>query len=335
MKAGRTIIAAVAGVLTVPSQSASPAPPAALQSYIHDGHFDPGDYSWLRGMYPGASPSEQAAFKDILDWQNACRAGSQERARIQLEAMGIDNPLLDNLPAGDTICSEVNYPLPTKFDSFADLQRAAAEARPYADTYLFALRTALREGKRRGSVAEDLLGSVISDQMARASWGEGRWKDVPRLPSGAQTMLNVRLVAGMADVDHENTAFLKWVVDQHGWPTISRDGSSAAANAWLLVQHADADPAFQLKALRLMEPLLANGEVDKGNYAYLYDRVMVNVGQKQKYGTQMMSCEHGKRIPQPIEDEAGLAMRRAEMGLPPMAEYLKLMDQTFGPCPAD
>jgi hypothetical protein len=324
MKMRRTIIAAAACVSAAPSAAAAPAPPAALQSYIHDGHFDPGDYGWLRGMYPDASAPEQAAFKDILDWQNACRADSQERARRELKAMGIDNPSLDNLPVTDTICSEVNYPLPTKFESFADLQRAAAEARSYADTYLFALRTALREGKRRGSVAEELLGSVIPDQMARASWGEGRWKEAPRLSSAAQTMLNVRLVGAMADVDHENTAFLKWVVDQHGWPTISRDGSSAAANAWLLVQHADADPPFQLKALRLMQPLLAKGEVDKANYALLYDRVMVNIGQKQIYGTQM-TCSGGKLVPHPIEDEANLAKRRADMGLPPMAEYLKLL----------
>jgi hypothetical protein len=100
-----------------------------------------------------------------------------------------------------------------------------------------------------------------------------------------------------------------------------------------VVQHADADPAFQLKALRLMEPLLANGGVDKSNCAYLYDRVMTNTAGTQKYGTQM-TCRAGKLVPRSIEDEAGLAKRRAEMGLPPMADYLKLMATLPSHCPA-
>jgi beta-glucosidase len=44
-----------------------------------------------------------------------------------------------------------------------------------------------------------------------------------------------------------------------------------------LVQHADDDPVFQLKMLRLMEPLAAGGQVSPRNYALLYDRVMLQM----------------------------------------------------------
>ncbi len=43
-----------------------------------------------------------------------------------------------------------------------------------------------------------------------------------------------------------------------------------------------------------MEPLILSGEVSKGDYAYLYDRVMLKISGKQRYGTQAM-CLDGKR----------------------------------------
>jgi hypothetical protein len=326
-----SIVGALASICSGPLLAAAPSPPSVLQPYIHDGHFDPDDYGWLRGFFPGASASDQASFKAISDWRNACVASSREQMRTELQAMGIANPSLDNLPPSDPLCSEVNYPLPNQFASFADLQRAAAEARPYANTYLFALRLAEQQSQREGTLAEQLLGHAIPDQMVRIAWAQRPWGHRPLSP-GADAILGIRLGSAMGEVDHVNTEWLKAIVARHGWPGISQVGMAAAANAWVLVQHADADPAFQLKALRLIEPMLAKGDVDKSNYALLYDRVMVNTAGKQRYGTQM-TCRAGKLVPRPIEDEAGLAKRRSEMGLQPMADYLNLMGSLRSGCP--
>jgi hypothetical protein len=59
----------------------------------------------------------------------------------------------------------------------------------------------------------------------------------------------------------KNTARLKEVVAKHGWPGKSLVGEDGAFAAWLLVQHADADAAFQKQRLELMKPLLEKGEV--------------------------------------------------------------------------
>jgi len=327
-------IAALASICpTAPIAAAPPPPPAVLQPYIHDGHFDPGDYAWLRGYYPGASASEQEAFKAIHEWRKACIEASKDQMRIELRVLGIANPSLENLPPGDPLCSDVNYPFPNQFASFADLQRAATEARPYADSFLFALRLAEQRSQIGATIAEQLAGRAITDQMSRMAWGQRPWSKVPPLSPGADAILSMRLSAAMSEVDRLNTAWLRTVVGKYGWPTISQVGQTAAANAWLLVQHADADPVLQTKALRLMEPLLAKGEVDKSNYAYLYDRVMVNTVGTQRYGTQM-TCRAGKLVPRQIEDEAGLAKRRAEMGLQPIADYLKLMATLPSGCPS-
>ena len=125
----------------------------------------------------------------------------------------------------------------------------------------------------------------------------------------------------MAAVDQKNRERLKKIMDKHGWPGRSLVGQDGAHAAWLLVQHADADLAFQKGCLQAMKAL-PKGEVEPQDIAYLTDRVLVAEKRKQVYGTQLLQ-QGGKFIPQPIEDELSVDKRRAEVGLPPLAEYLK------------
>lgn len=91
------------------------------------------------------------------------------------------------------------------------------------------------------------------------------------------------------------------------------DGASAA---WLLVQHADDDAAFQERVLELMHGVVERGDADRSELAYLTDRVRVAHGRPQVYGTQF-----GRNVPQPIEDPDQLDARRAAAGLEPFADY--------------
>lgn len=128
----------------------------------------------------------------------------------------------------------------------------------------------------------------------------------------------------MSLVDAANRKRLKEIIKEHGWPGKTLVGGDGAKAAWLLVQHADADVNFQRECLRLMEAA-PEGEVSPKDVAYLTDRVLVNEGKKQRYGTQMgMKLE-----PRPIEDPANVDKRRAEMGLPPLAEYLKIAREQY------
>ena len=129
-------------------------------------------------------------------------------------------------------------------------------------------------------------------------------------------------------IDRKNTARLKEIVDQHGWPGKSLVGAAGAQDAWLLVQHADRDPAFQKRCLELMTPLVAQGEVSAVNVAYLTDRVRVAEGKPQVYGTQFRQAD-GKMEPSPIEDEARVDERRKSVGLPPLAQYRKQLEEVY------
>jgi hypothetical protein len=320
------------------TSAAAPPPPDVLAPYVRDGHFDPGDYAWMRGRFDDAGPADKARYATVREWIERCRAEGDARVRAELKAMGVNEPKLERSGMGEPLCSAVaSLPPDVSTHSFAEFQRAAAEARPVAETWLYAVRRAAEIGGPRGpTLADKLLARPLGEQMLRSamSWGEGETKDAPALSPPARAVFLSRLWGAAAFADHANTEWLKEIVRREGWPTISRIGLPASNQAWLLVQHADADPAFQLKVLRLMEPLARTGEVSRGNYAYLYDRVMLKIAGKQRYATQM-TCRNGHRVPEPLEDEAAVARERTAMGLDSLDRYLAQMRRMFGDCRPD
>jgi hypothetical protein len=138
-----------------------------------------------------------------------------------------------------------------------------------------------------------------------------------------------QLVERLNKIDNENTAWMKAVIKEHGWPTADMVGKDGAAAAWLLVQHADMDTAFQRQCLDSMTQLPKNS-VSQQDLAYLTDRVLLAEGKKQLYGTQFTKLD-GKLTLHRVEDESQLDSRRSAMGLPPMAEQLKMLKDLYVP----
>ena len=131
-----------------------------------------------------------------------------------------------------------------------------------------------------------------------------------------------------SSIDVGNTQRMKEIVEQMGWPTRSKVGRHASEMAWLLVQHADLDRAFQRTCLDLMKVQSA-GEVSPGNIAYLEDRVRLAEGRPQIYGTQFFADEAGKWGPRPIEDPDRVDERRQAVGLQPLSEYARDVEQSY------
>lgn len=140
------------------------------------------------------------------------------------------------------------------------------------------------------------------------------------------------ILARMEAIDAANTERMKAIVNQYGWPSpglVGRDGSEAA---FLLVQHADL--AFQKKMLPLVEKAYRSDGLSGQDYALLLDRVRVGEGKPQVYGTQAKRVEEWNGqdpVLQPIEDEANVDKRRAEVGLPPLAEYRQMLKRMYFP----
>lgn len=144
--------------------------------------------------------------------------------------------------------------------------------------------------------------------------------------------LDAALVGRMTDIDSANTARMKELVKQYGWPGPELVGVDGTEAAFLLVQHAE--HAFQKQILPLVEAAYRNKKLQGQDYALLLDRVLVADGNPQVYGTQPKIFDQWKGeepVFEPIEDEANVDKRRAEVGLPSMAEYRLLLKQVYFP----
>jgi hypothetical protein len=100
---------------------------------------------------------------------------------------------------------------------------------------------------------DELLAMAAADQDARQ-----RLDCHPR-PSQGMSEQEFTAAEQIRGVDATNTARMKAIVQACSWPGRSLVGEDGAQAAWLLVQHADRDPAFQRLCL---EPL--NGAVRAG-----------------------------------------------------------------------
>jgi len=172
---------------------------------------------------------------------------------------------------------------------------------------------------RDTATARQLLERLRVDQAIRDTM-------VERLQAG-QT-IDSAFAARMMGIDSANTTWLKGVVARHGWPGRSAVGPEASSAAFLIVQHAVHDSAFQAKALALMEKGVATGEVAGADVAMLADRVAVHRGKPQRYGTQAKLLD-GRMVLDPIEDSAHVDQRRAALGMPPLREYVRVLDSLY------
>jgi hypothetical protein len=121
-------------------------------------------------------------------------------------------------------------------------------------------------------------------------------------------------------VDEVNLPKLKHIFNQDGFPSTDMVGIDGVQAAFLLTTHADDDPLFQAKILKIITPRLRKNEIDGNQFALLTDRVLVHQGKRQRYGTQFEG--RGDQLkPKPIQDEAHVDERRRALGLVSMKNY--------------
>jgi hypothetical protein len=132
----------------------------------------------------------------------------------------------------------------------------------------------------------------------------------------------------MQQVDMDNTQWLKELVAREGWPTTARVGEEASKSAFLILQHAVHDPEFQRMMLDTIAQAFARGEVDGQSYALLHDRVAVQSGGRQRYGSQAQ-LRNGRIVFSPMEDSSKVDSLRRTVGLPPLAEYRRVLDSVY------
>ncbi|MEP2023426.1 MAG: DUF6624 domain-containing protein [Reichenbachiella sp.] len=166
-------------------------------------------------------------------------------------------------------------------------------------------------------LANELAQMVEVDQTA--AWiPEGRFKEYSR----------EEWQAYKDSVFTTNKKRAEEMFNEHGYPGFDLVGEQGSFDFWLIVQHCDFDPEFQKQVLLAMETQISKENANKRNFAYLTDRVNKNMGKKLIYGTQVTYNRFGQAIPQSLEDSANVDVRRADVGLEPLVDYLNRMTES-------
>lgn len=117
----------------------------------------------------------------------------------------------------------------------------------------------------------------------------------------------------------ENEEYLgekyKKIIKEKGLPTISMVGKFSSIQFFLMVQHS----FDKRKYYKLIKKAWEKGDYDSVSYAMLTDRVLMEKGKKQIYGTQFSKSTKDKKYPNqlilwPVEDFKNVNKRRKEMG---------------------
>ncbi len=119
-----------------------------------------------------------------------------------------------------------------------------------------------------------------------------------------------------------NQGRIKALYQQYGYLGEKKIGEEGASDFWISIQHADNDVEFQQEMLEAMQKEIENGSQDKYHYAMLEDRVNVNLGKPQRFGSQLEYNELGQAIPKNgLVDSANVEVLRAEYDMPTFKEY--------------
>nr|WP_206099414.1 DUF6624 domain-containing protein [Rheinheimera riviphila] len=156
------------------------------------------------------------------------------------------------------------------------------------------------------------------DQSIRKELGEAGWDKAPK-----------ELLDKVSAIDEKNTSKLKSMLSNRAWFSKAEVGIDGIGAAFLIIQHSP-DNELKERMLPVLKQAYLNGDGVSGQeVALLTDRVLISKGQQQRYGTQA-DIRDGKVIFKPIDDPTTVDERRAEMKMPPLEFYRKLLEEMYG-----
>lgn len=143
------------------------------------------------------------------------------------------------------------------------------------------------------------------------------------------------------DLDALHAARLWEILDDlECWPGRSVAGDDGAEAAWSLAQHARYDPELQRRCLEMLEVAVDCEDAPAVHHALLLDGVRMAEGRAQVFGSQLVrrcvdntADETAGDVdaiePWPIENPSAVDVRRAAVGLEPLAAYVATMRRHY------
>jgi hypothetical protein len=122
--------------------------------------------------------------------------------------------------------------------------------------------------------------------------------------------------------DSINLIKIKNILDKYGWLGEDEIGEQGNTTLFLVIQHSDINT--QDKYLPMMREAVKSGKAQASSLALLEDRVAFRHGNRQIYGSQIgQDLATNSYYVLPLEDPDNVDKRRSEVGLEPLAEYVK------------
>ena len=176
-------------------------------------------------------------------------------------------------------------------------------------------------------LSRELLLMAEEDQAVRKPFLEGR------LPNESETKV-------LRERDEADTKRMNEILDEYGFPGVRVVGIRATRAFIMMLLHS---PSLELmkRALPHVERAARRKEIPPDDFANLSDRVLVNEGRPQLYGSNF-NFVGDKVVLGPTQDPARLDERRRKLGLPTIREYglflaelyKKTLDESSLPAPA-
>lgn len=187
----------------------------------------------------------------------------------------------------------------------------------FATAFVFFLFVSIANAQELNTaLREELLAMEKTDQEARKKCSNGTADEqIQCLEKIAQT------------IDAPNTKRLEEIFKKHGFPTVKLVGRDGFQAFLLLLQHSTFD-RLREKSLKPIGKAFKRGEITPLEYANFTDRLLLHQGKPQIYGSGF-ETKDGKLVMNKTKDIKNLDRRRKKIGLPPIAEYVKMLKEIY------
>lgn len=176
-----------------------------------------------------------------------------------------------------------------------------------------------READIRKRIDSLLCDIGRKDQEVRAGWTKVATGNITQEEA-------IEYALKMQQTDSTNLEVVSHILDTYGWPSgLSEEANNAI---FLVIDHSG--PETMNKYIGIFHDAVEKGYLTMNDLVTMEDRMLMNAGKPQKYGTQAYSVtEDGKTVIYiwPVEDPDRLDALRKSVGLSPIKEYLEIVKQ--------
>ncbi len=177
-------------------------------------------------------------------------------------------------------------------------------------------------------VAQDTLYNKIKQQLLAieaTTLGNTNQlrKEIQKYGLNSDAVINLK--AGLKSDDSMNLEIVKKIINRYGWLGYDVIGNDCNLILFNTIQKADLQT--QITYFPILKEAVKNNKARLVHEVYLQDRIYLNQGRRQIYGSQvLLDPETEKYFVLPLDDVDNVDKLRATVGLQPMADYLTNWD---------